>query len=675
MKRVAAYCRVSTDKDDQVNSLESQKRYFNAYIERNPMWELTQIYVDEGITGTSTKKRRAFNRMMSDAENGRFDLLMTKEISRFARNTLDSIYYTRKLRELGIGVIFMNDNINTLDADAELRLTIMSSIAQEESRKTSERVRWGQKRRMEQGVVFGRDMLGYNVRNGKLSINAEGAHVVRQIFHKFVNENKGTHVIARELREDGIPTAAYMKTWSNTTILRVLRNEKYCGDLVQKKTYTPNYLNHEKKYNHGEEEYVVIRDHHEPIISRGLFEEAQRELARRSPTGAQKAKHSNRYCFSGKIKCGVCGCSYVSRTKKRKDGSIYKAWRCREAASHGGRHMDKAENAIGCSNRSLNDEDLKLIMRQVVKNLMMEKTAAISNLNQIVGSVLMMNNPDDPVPGLQVKRDTLKEKRQKLIELYVSREITQTDFRQLKEKYDAEIAAVENDIEAAGSMNAASHQQDQLREEITGAIRSLACGDSWDDTFYRHILDTITAHENNVLDICLRRLPNSLSFFACDTGRLNKMIRNDVGEPWRHFDTPAGTEELAHLEMVGTMVRQLLENASIEEIEKAGMGPYYADHDKGVYPQSAGGMPFTAAALQSKGDPMTDLYEDMAAEQKARSTYEYLINLADDQDVIEPLRFLREREVVHFQRFGESLRLVQDYLGNKKRFSTPRMPR
>jgi len=135
-----------------------------------------------------------------------------------------------------------------------------------------------------------------------------------------------------------------------------------------------------------------------------------------------------------------------------------------------------------------------------------------------------------------------------------------------------------------------------------------------------------------------------------------------------------GTEELAHLEMVGTMVRQLTQNASIDDIKKAGYASYYADHDRGVYPVSASGVPFTAAALQSKGDPITDLYEDMAAEQKARSTYEYLINLADDPDVLEPLRFLREREIVHFQRFGESLRIVQDYLANKKRISMPNMP-
>ena len=153
IQRVAAYCRVSTDKDDQVNSLESQKKYFREYIERNPFWELSEVYVDEGISGTNTKKRHAFNKLMADAQNKKFDLVVTKEISRFARNTLDSVYYTRELKKHGVGVVFLNDNINTLEPDAELRLTIMSGIAQEESRKTSDRVKWGQKRRMEQGVV------------------------------------------------------------------------------------------------------------------------------------------------------------------------------------------------------------------------------------------------------------------------------------------------------------------------------------------------------------------------------------------------------------------------------------------------------------------------------------------------------------------------------------------
>ena len=223
-KRVAAYCRVSTDKEDQENSFDSQQRYFRQYIERNPDWELYEIFADEGITGTNTKKRKEFNCMVACAANGDFDLIITKEISRFARNTLDSIYYTRELKKHGVGVIFLNDNINTLDGDAELRLAIMSSIAQEESRRTSERVKWGQKRRMEQGVVFGRSMLGYDVKDGKMYINERGAEIVRRIFHKFVDEGKGTHVIARQLREECVrPMRA--KEWQNTVILHIVRIE------------------------------------------------------------------------------------------------------------------------------------------------------------------------------------------------------------------------------------------------------------------------------------------------------------------------------------------------------------------------------------------------------------------------------------------------------------------
>ena len=293
------------------------------------------VYADEGITGTSTKKRAAFNRMISDARLKRFDLIVTKEVSRFSRNILDTISYTRDLRYLGIGVQFMNDGINTLDPDSELRLSIMSGMAQEESRKTSSRVKWGQTRRMEQGVVFGRSMLGYDVKDGKMTLNPEGAEVVRLIFHKYVHERKGTTVIARELREAGYLTYGGNTKWKNTVILKILKNEKYCGDLKQKKTYTPDYLTHQKKYNYGAEEFVFLKDHHEPIVSRELWEEAQREMARRDLDGKYGTGHGNRYPLSGKIKCSDCGQSFVSRERKRRDGSSYKTWRCGTATAEG----------------------------------------------------------------------------------------------------------------------------------------------------------------------------------------------------------------------------------------------------------------------------------------------------------------------------------------------------
>lgn len=355
--RVAAYCRVSTDKDSQVNSLESQRRYFTDYINRNEEWTLVEVYYDEGVSGTSTLHRDGFNRMINDAYAGKIDLIITKEVSRFARNTMIALDYTRKLVEQGVGVIFINDNINTFESDCELRLTIMSGIAQEESRKTSERVIWGQKRRMEQGVVFGRSMLGYDVKDGKMYINQEGAEIVRLIFHKYVNEGKGTHVIARELIEAGLHPMR-VKQWSNTVILRVLRNEKYVGDLCQQKTFTPNHLTHRKKYNNGEREKIYIKNHHEPIIDRQTWEKAQEILATRSLTDEQKSRHSCRYWCSGKIVCGECGEKFVSRIKKRKDGSGYKAWRCSKNARHGSEKINKFGDRVGCDNHSVNESVL-----------------------------------------------------------------------------------------------------------------------------------------------------------------------------------------------------------------------------------------------------------------------------------------------------------------------------
>lgn len=507
MKRVAAYCRVSTDDSDQANSLASQERYFREYIARNPEWELAEIYVDEGITGTSTKKRAAFNRMIAAATSHSFELILTKEISRFARNTLDSIYYTRKLKEHGVGVLFMNDNINTLDADAELRLTIMSSIAQEESRKTSERVKWGQKRRMEQGVVFGRDMLGYDVRDGKLFINQEGAEVVRLIFHKFVTEGKGTHVIAKELRQAGIKTATYMKQWSNTVILRVIRNEKYCGDLIQKKTYTPNYLSHDKKYNRGEVEFVVLRDHHEPIITRELFDRAQEELQRRAPSEEQKKKHSNRYCFSGKIKCGACGNSYVSRTKKRKDGSVYKAWRCLESARHGARRTQGDTDEIGCDSMSLNDEDLKQMMQQVIKSLLFDKQGIINRLTDVIGNVLSQDMGIKPETTKQ-EIEKIDAKRQRLLELFVNADITKADFQRLKQQYDKTIENLKKELKEQDDKNKLRLSQQFIYKDIASSIRGLIIGDTWDDTFYRNLLDQIVVQSDGTLEITLKLLPN-----------------------------------------------------------------------------------------------------------------------------------------------------------------------
>ena len=510
-KRVAAYCRVSTDNEDQANSFESQQRYFRQYIAHNPDWELFEIFADEGISGTNTKKRKEFNRMIACAKNGDFDLIITKEISRFARNTLDSIYYTRDLKKHGVGVIFMNDGINTLDGDAELRLAIMASIAQEESRKTSERVKWGQKRQMEQGVVFGRSMLGYDVKDGKMTINEEGAEVVRLIFHKFVYEGKGTHVIARELREAGIKPMR-VNEWCNTVILRVIRNEKYCGDLVQKKTYTPDFLSHEKKYNRGQEEFVIIKDHHEPIISRELFEEANRILDEKTLSPEAKAKHSNRYPFSGKIKCGCCGSSYVSRYKKRKNGSQYKAWRCYEAAKNGSPHVDKAGNQVGCTGLSIRNEDAVHIMCLVTQSLKINRKVITMNLMNIIGRIISIDSTGTDIKKLKEKIEMIEDKRLKLLDVYMSGIISKDEFADARKKCDEEIAEIQSIIDSVDKQQTMKRQQDDLLSEISKTVEEIINGVEEEDVFYKQILDRMVVNDKDPIDVYLNLLPMKWSF-------------------------------------------------------------------------------------------------------------------------------------------------------------------
>ncbi len=544
-RKVAAYCRVSTDNEDQANSFESQQRYFRQYIERNPDWELYEVFADEGISGTNTKKRKEFNRMIACAKNGDFDLIVTKEISRFARNTLDSIFYTRDLKKHGVGVIFMNDNINTLDGDAELRLAIMSSIAQEESRKTSERVKWGQKRQMEQGVVFGRSMLGYDVKDGKMYINEDGAKVVRLIFHKFVNEGKGTHVIARELREEGIKPMR-VKEWQNTVILRVIRNEKYCGDLVQKKTYTPDFLSHEKKVNLGQEEFVIIKDHHEPIISRELFDKANRILDEKSLSQKGKAKHSSRYPFSGKIKCGCCGSSYVARYKTRKNGSRYKAWRCLEAARHGSPHVDKAGNQVGCSGLSIRNEDATHIMYLVTSSLKYNKEKITNNLLAIIKSIIAMDTTGTDSEKLKSQIKAIEQKRTNLIDLYTSGDITRDEFSAARAKCENEIAELQSVIDSIDKQREMIEKQQELVAEITEAMNELINGVEYEDDFYKEILDKMVVNDKDHIDVYLNLLPLKWSYTVA------KSVNCPQGKPLKKAQAP----EMEHFRGFSTDIRQ-----------------------------------------------------------------------------------------------------------------------
>ncbi len=506
MLRVTAYCRVSTDKDDQSNSFESQRRYFEEYIIRNPDWKLVGIYADEGMSGTSTQKRKAFNKMISDARLGKFDFIITKEVSRFARNTVDTLQYTRELKALHIGVYFVLDQINTMDTDGELRLTIMASLAQEESRKTSERVKWGQKRQMEKGVVFGRSLLGYDVHDGRISINQTGAEIVKQIFHKYVDEQKGTCTIARELREAGYKTVTGNTIWSSSVILKILRNEKYCGDLVQRKTYTPDYLTHQKKYNHGEVEVITIKNHHAPIISRNLWLTAQAELNKNMRSIGYKNNRSNRYPLSGKILCGYCGKKFVARSKARKNGSRYIAWKCYEATLHGALDVDHSGNQTGCKlNCQIKNENIMSAIQKAIQSLHFDRETIIQNLLEILQNVL------DKSQGYPFSKETVKNrilnlsaKKERLLDIYLSGDISKEEYQLKNKTYAQEISILDHKLQASCGTTKHNHKM----EEIKQYLHQILYGVEQDDLFYKNLVKKIVVHERDHFEIFLTMLPH-----------------------------------------------------------------------------------------------------------------------------------------------------------------------
>ena len=331
--RVAAYCRVSTDLDEQESSYEAQVSHYAALIRKTPGWRLAGIYADEGISGTSILKREDFRRLITDCEEKKIDLVITKSISRFARNTLDCLKYIRRLKELGIPVIFEKENINTLDARGELLITIMASIAQQESQSISQNVRMGIQYRFQQGkpMLNHSRFLGYTKkRGGPLCIVPAEAIVVRQIFRDFL-EGMTVGEIIEKLEAARVPSPAGKRKWYHSTVLSMLRNEKYMGDLLLQKSYTTDFLTGARKRNQGNLPQYYVENDHEPIIPREVFLRVQAELRSRSLKKAATGKRANpamHLSLMGKLRCGLCGAGYRRCSPEPGSrGSV--VWRCR----------------------------------------------------------------------------------------------------------------------------------------------------------------------------------------------------------------------------------------------------------------------------------------------------------------------------------------------------------
>lgn len=356
--RVAAYCRVSTGSDAQAESLEAQITHYENYINSRSDWEYAGVYYDEGITGTKKEKRPELKRMLADCKAGKIDFIVSKSISRFSRNTTDCLELVRKLLTLNIPVYFEKENINTGSMESELFLSILSSMAADESLSISENSKWSIQNRFEKGTFkISYPPYGYDWDGEQMVVNPEQAEIVKQIFASAL-AGQGTSAIARKLNEDQVPTKKGGH-WNVTTVKGILRNEKYTGDCLFQKTYTDSRFN--RHANHGEKNMYLAKDHHEAIISHKDFEAAEKMLkqhAREKNISSDSEKYQQRYTFSGKIICGECGGTFKRRTHYTA-GTSYIAWCCNT-------HLSDKDS---CSMQFIRDDDLKLAFTTMMNKL------------------------------------------------------------------------------------------------------------------------------------------------------------------------------------------------------------------------------------------------------------------------------------------------------------------
>lgn len=505
--KVAAYCRVSTDLSDQIHSLSAQIKYFTEYISSQEEWELTEIYYDEGITGTSVKKRDGFNRMISDCENGKINLILTKEVSRFARNTVDTLNFTRRLSELKVGVIFMSDGIDTRDKDGELRLTIMASLAQEESRKISERTKWGTRRQMENGIVLGcGHIYGYRIESGKLIPVPDECEIVKQIFNSYLYERKGSATIAKELNQRGIPTLNG-KLWGAHTVLKILRNEKYVGDLTQGKFYTESYLSHRRVPNKGDNPdmpLITITNHHDAIISRDVWDGVQEQLEERGKLVREGRKHSGKYWFSGKVSCGKCGKPF-SITGNNTLPS--RTLRCINRGRFGKEiQIDLNGDITGCDNNSVNEHVLEACVKHILEYIQIAGDKIVGELIEEIKQT-QHTLPFKDIELLKAEIEKLKQKKRKAIDLMLEELITKDDLKQQTDFYDSEINRLTEEITENQNINAIQKKQlDGIRSYINEVGKAKKC-ETDNIEIYHEMVNKIIVRENRILDFYMNCVP------------------------------------------------------------------------------------------------------------------------------------------------------------------------
>lgn len=505
--RVAAYCRVSTDDEEQLTSYEAQKNYYTDKIMTNKEWTMAGIFADEGITGTSARKRPEFLRMIRQCKQGKIDIVLTKSISRFARNTVDCLNYVRALKELGIAVIFEKENMNTLEIDSEILITMLGAFAQSESESISANVRWGKRQAMKEGkaIINYKHLYGYRKgADGRPEIIPEQAGVVRKIYDLFLS---GTPIrgILEYLNANNIPNISGGSQWAKNAVNSILINEKYCGDVLLQKTYIDDCINKKVKKNTGQLPMYLVQNHHEGIISRETFDAAQAELARRSagkspskknaPTG--RSRYSSKYALSDRLYCGECGTRYQRCTWRNRDGSKRIVWRCVSRVDYGNKYCHDSP--------TLDEEPLHRAILAAINSAVKDKDNIVYNLKAAMEKELA------PAAGQQLSLSEIDNRLEQLNTEFskVLAEASESGdqaaysdrFREIMQKQTA-LKSQSDEIQwllaESGKATAHIEQCRQAAETAPSAITE------WDDALIRQVVESVTVETGGGIVVALK---------------------------------------------------------------------------------------------------------------------------------------------------------------------------
>ena len=467
--KMAAYCRVSTDQEEQLLSYENQVNYYTNYISENPLYEYAGTYADEGISGTNTKKRDEFNRMIADCRAGKIDMIITKSISRFARNTLDCLNYVRELKDLGIGIIFEKENINTLDMNGEMLLTILSSLAQEEVESLSSNVKMGLQMKMKRGELVGfNGCFGYDYHQDTktITVNETEAETVRLIYDMYLQGN-GCGTIAKRLVELGIKNKRGTVEWHDHGVMGMIKNEKYKGDVLLGKTFTVDPISKRRLANMGEENQYYIRDHHEAIVSREIWDKAEEiRLKRAKPklmqTTGNRERYTRQFTFSSMLECGYCGHKLSRRTRHQTTTTKKPVWQCMNATKNG------IDNCPNC----------KAVDEVIIENAFLEAFRLLADsFDDVLQSVLntiedILKDDTELKRVKQLEKDisTIESKKSRLTDLLIDGKIEQEDYDEKKLSFQRKLHKITEEKayleENIGQQKNISRRMSQLRQTL-----------------------------------------------------------------------------------------------------------------------------------------------------------------------------------------------------------------